>query len=51
MIDLMKQGEIAVYFREYKANEGKVDADVRSVTAEQLDIVYNKIIKIIQGVK
>lgn len=51
MIELMKQGEVAVYFREYKANEGKVDADVRSVTAEQLDIIYNKIIKIIQGVK
>ncbi|MCX8683949.1 DgaE family pyridoxal phosphate-dependent ammonia lyase [Gilliamella sp. B2889] len=51
MIELMKQGEVAVYFREYKANEGKVDADVRSVTAEQLDIIYNKIKKIIQGVK
>lgn len=51
MIELMKLGEVAVYFREYKANEGKVDADVRSVTAEQLDIIYNKIKKIIQGVK
>lgn len=49
MIHLMKQGEIAVYFREYKANEGKLDADVRSVTAEQLDIIYNKIKRIIQG--
>ncbi|OCG11671.1 L-seryl-tRNA selenium transferase [Gilliamella sp. App6-5] len=51
MIDLMKQGEIAVYFREYKANEGKVDADVRSVTSAQLDIIYNKIKNIIQGAK
>ncbi|MWP49709.1 MULTISPECIES: DgaE family pyridoxal phosphate-dependent ammonia lyase [unclassified Gilliamella] len=51
MIELMKQGEIAVYFREYKANEGKVDADVRSVTSAQLDIVYCKIKNIIQGAK
>lgn len=51
MVDLMKQGEIAVYFREYKANEGKVDADVRSVTSAQLDIIYNKIKNIIQGIK
>ncbi|MWP61256.1 DgaE family pyridoxal phosphate-dependent ammonia lyase [Gilliamella sp. Pas-s25] len=51
MVDLMKQGEIAVYFREYKANEGKVDADVRSVTSAQLDIIYNKIKNIIQGAK
>lgn len=47
----MKKGEIAVYFREYKANEGKVDADVRSVTSAQLDIIYNKIKNIIQGAK
>ena len=49
MVHLMKQGKIAVYFRDYKANEGKVDADVRSVTGEQLDIIYNKIKAIIQG--
>ncbi|MFQ0998234.1 DgaE family pyridoxal phosphate-dependent ammonia lyase [Gilliamella sp. BG6] len=51
IVDLMKKGEIAVYFREYKANEGKVDADVRSVTSAQLDIIYNKIKNIIQGAK
>lgn len=49
MVHLMKQGKIAVYFRDYTANEGKVDADVRSVTGEQLDIIYNKIKAIIQG--
>ncbi|OCG78600.1 L-seryl-tRNA selenium transferase [Gilliamella sp. Nev6-6] len=49
IIELMKQGEIAVYFREYKANEGKVDADVRSVTSTQLDIIYHKIKNITQG--
>lgn len=49
MIKLMKQGDTAVYFREYKANDGKVDADVRSVSAEQLDVIYNKIKNIIEG--
>jgi L-seryl-tRNA(Ser) seleniumtransferase len=49
IIELMKQGEIAIYFREYKANEGKVDADVRSVTSTQLDIIYQKIKNITQG--
>lgn len=49
MIHLMKQGDIAVYFREYKANEGKFEVDVRSVSAEQLDIIYSKIKFIIQG--
>ncbi|QIQ20877.1 DgaE family pyridoxal phosphate-dependent ammonia lyase [Zophobihabitans entericus] len=49
MVKLMKQGDTAVYFREYKANDGKVDADVRSVSAEQLDVIYNKIKSIIEG--
>lgn len=47
IVHLMKQGETAVYFREYKANEGKVDADVRSVSAEQLETVYQKIKSIV----
>lgn len=51
MIDLMKAGETAVYFREYKANEGRVDADVRSVSAAQLETIYNKIKAIVQEVK
>lgn len=49
MVKLMKQGDTAVYFREYKANEGKVDADVRSVSAEQLDVIYHKIKAIIEA--
>jgi len=48
MIKLMKQGSTAVYFREYKANEGKVDADVRSVSIEQLEVIYQKIKAIIE---
>lgn len=49
MVKLMKQGDTAVYFREYKANEGKVDADVRSVSAAQLEVIYHKIKAIIEA--
>lgn len=49
MVKLMKLGDTAVYFREYKANEGKVDADVRSVSAAQLEVIYHKIKAIIEA--
>ncbi|MDR0806718.1 MAG: DgaE family pyridoxal phosphate-dependent ammonia lyase [Enterobacteriaceae bacterium] len=39
IMKLLKQGDTAIYFREYKANEGKVEADVRSVSAPQLDVI------------
>ncbi|MDF7667786.1 DgaE family pyridoxal phosphate-dependent ammonia lyase [Orbaceae bacterium ESL0727] len=47
IIALMKQGDTAVYFREYKANEGKVEVDVRAVSREQLSVIYQKISAII----
>ncbi len=31
LVDALKQGEYAIYFRGYKANEGIIEADVRSV--------------------
>ncbi|MEH0876367.1 DgaE family pyridoxal phosphate-dependent ammonia lyase [Pectobacterium cacticida] len=43
LIAALKQGEYAIYFRGYKANEGVIEADVRSVSAEQLDIIANRI--------
>ncbi|WP_409308285.1 DgaE family pyridoxal phosphate-dependent ammonia lyase [Pectobacterium sp. B1J-3] len=43
VVNALKQGQYAIYFRGYKANEGIIEADVRSVTAEQLDIVYHSI--------
>ncbi|PWC09555.1 SelA-like pyridoxal phosphate-dependent enzyme [Brenneria roseae subsp. americana] len=43
LVNALKQGKYAIYFRGYKANEGIIEADVRSVTAEQLDIVYRRI--------
>lgn len=36
IVDAMKSGDIAIYFRGYRANEGKIDVDVRSVTPSQL---------------
>jgi L-seryl-tRNA(Ser) seleniumtransferase len=32
LVNALKQGEYAIYFRGYKANEGIIEADVRSVT-------------------
>lgn len=49
MVALLKQGNPAIYFREYKANEGKVEADVRSVNANQLNTIYTSIRKIVTG--
>ncbi|MDI8746196.1 SelA-like pyridoxal phosphate-dependent enzyme, partial [Salmonella enterica subsp. enterica serovar Montevideo] len=39
LVDALKQGEYAIYFRGYKANEGIIEADVRSVDRAQLAIV------------
>lgn len=30
LVNALKQGEYAIYFRGYKANEGIIEADVRS---------------------
>lgn len=49
MVALLKQGNPAIYFREYKANEGKVEVDVRSVNVDQLKIIYTSICKIVTG--
>ncbi|EOC1280065.1 DgaE family pyridoxal phosphate-dependent ammonia lyase [Cronobacter turicensis] len=43
LVSALKQGEYAIYFRGYKANEGIIEADVRSVSAAQLDIVFWRI--------
>ncbi|MGV3344751.1 DgaE family pyridoxal phosphate-dependent ammonia lyase [Enterobacteriaceae bacterium LUAb1] len=43
LVQALKEGDIAIYFRGYKANEGIVEADVRSVTPQQLDLIYRAI--------
>lgn len=46
----LKQGDTAIYFREYKANEGKVEADIRSVSNEQLDVISDRIRLLVKGI-
>lgn len=40
IVQALKTGDIAIYFRGYKANEGKVEVDVRSVDEQQLMTVF-----------
>ncbi|MHC5176026.1 DgaE family pyridoxal phosphate-dependent ammonia lyase [Serratia rhizosphaerae] len=40
LVQALKNGEIAIYFRGYKANEGKIEVDVRSVDEAQLMTVF-----------
>lgn len=47
LVHALKQGEYAIYFRGYKANEGIIEADVRSVSADQLNIVYRRISEVL----
>ena len=48
IIQRLKAGETAVYFREYRANEGKVEVDVRSVSSTQLMVIYECILQVIR---
>lgn len=40
IVQALKTGEIAIYFRGYKVNEGKIEVDVRSVDQQQLMTVF-----------
>ncbi|HDV9411773.1 TPA: DgaE family pyridoxal phosphate-dependent ammonia lyase [Raoultella ornithinolytica] len=51
LVDALKQGEYAIYFRGYKANEGIIEADVRSVNAQQLEIVSRRIAEVLNKEK
>ncbi|HHH1842713.1 TPA: DgaE family pyridoxal phosphate-dependent ammonia lyase [Yersinia enterocolitica] len=50
LVDALKNGDIAIYFRAYKANEGKIEVDVRSVTPAQLETIYTCINRLVKGV-
>ena len=41
LVSALKQGDYAIFFRGYKANEGIIEADVRSVSPQQLEIIYH----------
>ena len=47
LVAKLTQGEYAISFRGYKANEGIIEADVRSVNADQLNIVYRRISEVL----
>lgn len=40
---LLKQGECAIYTRDYRANEGIIEIDIRDVTDEELKVIYQTI--------
>lgn len=48
IINELRGGEISIYTRDYKANEGKIEVDIRSVSKDDLDIIYNRIKEIIE---
>ncbi len=43
IVAALKQGDPAIYFRGYKANEGIIEVDVRSVSAAQLNTIFLRI--------
>lgn len=51
IVDAMKNGQIAIYFRGYRANEGKIEVDVRSVTLPQLAIISDRFKQLFSGEK
>ncbi|TKI06893.1 DgaE family pyridoxal phosphate-dependent ammonia lyase [Martelella alba] len=49
IVDGLRNGAIAIYFRGYRANEGKIEVDVRSVTPPQLAVIADCIEKQLGG--
>lgn len=43
----LKDGDIKIYTRDYRANEGKIEIDIRDVSDEELDIILMKIKNIV----
>ncbi|MDZ7277174.1 DgaE family pyridoxal phosphate-dependent ammonia lyase [Pantoea eucrina] len=43
LVQALQHGDTAIYFRGYKANEGMIEADVRSVSAAQLHTIFTAI--------
>lgn len=44
----LKEGKIAIYTRDYRANEGKIEVDVRAVSREELNIIVRRIKDILE---
>ncbi|RHW45634.1 SelA-like pyridoxal phosphate-dependent enzyme [Bombilactobacillus bombi] len=43
VITQLKKGDVAVYTREYRSNEGIIEFDIRAVTKEDMDIIVTKL--------
>ena len=48
---LLYTSELHIYTRDYRANEGKIEIDIRDVNDQELNMIYEKIVKIIGGRK
>lgn len=44
---LLKEGDLRIYTRDYRANEGKIEIDIRDVSDNELTLILEKIFKII----
>lgn len=51
LVQALKDGAIAIYFRGYKANEGIIEVDVRSVTPDQLNTIFTSVQTLLNGEK
>jgi len=49
IVAALKDDDTAIYFREYRANEGKLEVDVRSVSSEQLKTISQNIARLLAG--
>ena len=49
IVQKLKEGKTKIYTRDYHANEGKIEIDIRDVTDLELDIIYEKIATIMKG--
>lgn len=51
VINELKKGDTAVYTREYQANNGIIEFDVRSVDNREMEMITNKLATIMEGKK
>ncbi len=51
LVNDLKEGEIAIYTRDYLANIGKIELDVRSVENDELVIIYQRVKALLSGGK
>lgn len=49
VIERLKQGDTAVYTREYQANNGIIEFDIRAVNADEMKTIVKKIAAILKG--